>query len=172
MKFSPVTCCQCASPLTLFEAPTASKLVVCSHCSALLLVSLTPGQVATTSRPDPPPARKTQQVSPEEEAADLIRRINHLDQRWSRRWPILGSITLSRAEWIQKLIAWTTLVVLAVGVFASYLSRTSPVIPIVAGILGVAGCALAGTYRSERRRYEDQRGELNLRLIAIYFPDD
>lgn len=85
---------------------------------------------------------------------------------------MLGSITLSRADWIPRWIAWTTLVVLAVGVLASYLARTSPVIPIFAGILGVAGCALAGTYRSERRRYEDERGELNLRLIAIYFPDD
>lgn len=172
MKVSPVTCCQCGSPLTLFEAPMASKLVVCSHCSALLLVSLTPGQVGTTSPPAPPPARKAQQVSPEEEAKDLIRRINHLDKRWSLRWPMLGSITLSRADWIPRWIAWTTLVVLAVGVLASYLARTSPVIPIVAGILGVAGCALAGTYRSERRRYEEDRGDLYVRLIAIYFPED
>ena len=103
---------------------------------------------------------------------DLIRRINHLDRRWSLRWPMLGSIILSRAELIQRSIAWTTLVVIAVGVLASYWSRISPVIPIVAGILGIAGCALAGTYRSERRRYEEDRGNLYVRLIAIYFPED
>lgn len=172
MKVSPVTCCQCASPLTLFEAPVTSKLVVCSHCSTLLLVSLTPGQVGTTSRPDPPPARKAQQISPEEEAAELIKRLNQLDRRWSRRWPILGSITLGRAEWAQRFIAIASLVLLAVGGIASLLFRMSPAIPILLAISGIAGCSLTATYRSERRRYEVERGELYVRLIAIYFPED
>jgi hypothetical protein len=170
MKIKPVACCQCGSPLTLFEAPVKAKLVVCGHCSALLEVTPSPGPVKSHLRTEPPPVRaSTPRVDLEAEARRLADQIVSLDRRWHREWAFFSVVSMEQSRLQIMTVGAVSLGLIPVCLLAG---GRGLVWAILVATLGVLLCFILYYYRKDRRQYEEERNVLYVRLIAIYHIED